>query len=134
MTNSGTADIRAAVEARSRQFEDAYRAGDAERLVTSYFTADRDEPMAFPPGGQGPVRGRAALIAMFSGMIPEMPSIRLELVELVTSEALAFEVGRAHLSAPDGTVATGRYTVCWQNVSGDWRARVDFFAQDGWAD
>ena len=127
------AGVRAAIEDRSRQFEAAYRRGDARALVQSYFVEDALGPMASPPGGQPPVRGRAALIEMFTGMFAGIPEVRLQIVELVPQGDGAFELGRAALTAADGTRIHGRYTVCWLRVNDGWRAKIDFFAADGWA-
>lgn len=126
-------DARAAIAERSRMFEDAYRAGDAARLVTSYFVGEADQPTAFPPGS-APIRGRDGLIAMFSGMIAGVPNIRLETLDVVASDTVAHEVGRAHLTTTEGASNTGRYTVCWINTADGWRAKYDFFAEDGWTD
>lgn len=134
MNDALAAEAQAAIAARSRAFEQAYAAGDATALVTTYFVDDALAPMACPPGGQAPVRGRAALIAMFSGMFAAMPKIRLHTDTLVVDQAQAFELGRAHLTSADGTHITGRYTVCWLKSQGEWRAKVDFFAEDGWND
>jgi ketosteroid isomerase-like protein len=128
------AQARLAIAARSRAFEQAYAAGDAAALVAAYFVDDALAPMACPPGGQAPVIGRAALVAMFNDMFAAMPHIRLQTEQLVVDQAQAFELGRAHLTAADGAPATGRYTVCWLKTHDEWRAKVDFFAEDGWAD
>ena len=126
--------LLAAIAARSRAFEAAYAAGDAAALVEHYFVHDDLQPMASPPGGQPPVRGRAALVAMFQGLIEAAPTIRLQAEAVHGDAQLAFELGRAWLGRADGGQALGRYTVCWRRVGPDWRAQVDFFAEDGWAD
>ena len=125
-------DARSAIAAKSRLFEHKYNNNDPVGLVNGYFAEEVDDPMASPPGGQAPVRGRAALIGMFSAMIPEVPAIRLELIDLVDSADQAYELGRAHLVRADGVEMTGRYTACWIRRGDEWRAKVDFFAEDGW--
>jgi len=124
--------LREAIEQRSRLFEDAYRKADAKRLVESYFVDDADGPLASPPGGQPPMRGRAALIQMFAGMFAAVPEVRLSIVELVPQGDGAFELGRATLTTADGARAYGRYTVCWRTARDGLRAKIDFFATDGW--
>ncbi|EJL30766.1 hypothetical protein PMI01_02989 [Caulobacter sp. AP07] len=128
-----TETTKAAIAARSRLFEQAYGAGDAEKLVSDYFVEDGLEPIACPPGGTPPIGGRGNLVAMFTGMFADAPKIRLETETLRVSPVQAFEVGRAFLTLADGSGAIGRYTVCWVKSGEDWRAAVDFFAQDGWA-
>lgn len=127
-------DLLAAIAARSRAFEAAYAAGDAAALVEHYFVPDELQPMACPPGGQPPVRGRAALVAMFHALIAAAPTIRLQAEAVHGDAGLAFELGRARLGRAGGGEALGRYTVCWRRVGAEWRAQVDFFAEDGWPD
>lgn len=127
------ADAATAIAERSRHFEAAYAAADADALVDGYFVSDADNPAAYPPGS-APVMGRAALKGMFAGMFAGAPAIRLELVDLVANGAIAMEIGRARLTTGDGGEAIGRYTVCWINTPEGWRAKADFFAEDGWPD
>jgi ketosteroid isomerase-like protein len=134
MPSFDDAAVSEAIAARNRQFEQAYAAGDAKRLVDAYFVSDALEPLASPPGGQTPRRGRAELVAMFDSMFPSAPGIRLEQVSLLSSQDLAFELGRAFLDLAGGGQAIGRFTVCWVREAGEWRAKTDFFAEDGWAD
>lgn len=131
MSNEETA---AAIARQSRKFEAAYAAADSNALVDGYFAADADNPTAYPPGGTAPVSGRAALKALFAGMFVDVPVIRLELVDLLVSDTLATEIGLAHLTTRDGSKVKGRYVVCWIRTGEGWRAKVDFFAEDGWAD
>ena len=126
-------EVRRAVEARTRAFESAFNGRDAAGLVAAYFVSDALEPMACPPGAS-PVRGRAALIGMYSAQMAAVATIRLELIELAASGGLAFELGRAFATASDGSSMIGRYTVCWVKEGTEWRARIDFFAADGWKD
>jgi ketosteroid isomerase-like protein len=124
--------MRAAIEYRSRLFEQAYLKGNARALVESYFVEDALGPLASPPGGQPLVRGHRALIELFSGMFAAIPEVRLSIIELIPQGDGAFELGRAKLTGADGARMDGRYTVCWLKVSDGWRARIDFFAADGW--
>ena len=121
-----------AIETRSREFESNFAKRDARSLVNAYFVEDADQPLASPPGGTAPVRGRAALVKMFEAQFEAVRSIRLELIQLDAAPEMAFELGRAHLTLLDGQNVQGRYAAQWRNTSGDWRVKVDFFAQDGW--
>jgi len=129
-----TAALLAAIDERSRLFERAYGAGDAAGLVAGYFAADEYRPRACPPGGVPPVEGHAALVSMFTGMFAGAPAIALETLDVTASDSVAFELGRARLTLADGSTATGRFTVCWIATPQGWRAKIDFFAQDGWED
>ena len=121
-----------AIEARSREFESNFAKRDARSLVTAYFVEDAEQPLASPPGGTAPVRGRAALIKMFEAQFEAVRAIRLELVELDADPEMAFELGRAHLTLQGGEHVQGRYAAQWRNTSAGWRVKIDFFAQDGW--
>ena len=123
--------VRRAIETRTRSFEDHFNARDAQALVNEYFVSDALGPTACPPG-IAPVRGRSALVALYSAMMADVTTIRLELVELATSGDMAFELGRAFAEASDGSPMIGRYTVCWVKEGTEWRASIDFFAVDGW--
>jgi ketosteroid isomerase-like protein len=123
-----------AIEARSREFEANFAKRDARSLVTAYFVEDAEQPLASPPGGGAPVRGRAALIKMFETQFEAVRAIRLELVELDAAPEMAFELGRAHLTLQGGENVKGRYAVQWRNTLAGWRVKIDFFAQDGWGD
>ena len=130
----GHEDTIAAIAERTRLFTEAYRAADPVLLVASYFVEDEDGPVAYPPGGIPPVKGREALIAMFSEQMRDVSDIRLETLEVTASGGVASEVGRAHLTLAEGASATGRYVVCWIATAKGWRAKSDFFAIDGWLD
>lgn len=127
-------DIKASIARMSRVFEGNYNAGNAQGLVDAYFASDDFAPYASPPGGSPPVRGRPALVELYAGMMPDIPRIELETIDVVTDGGFAYEVGRAHLTLADGQPGTGRYAVCWLLTPDGWRAKIDFFAADGWVD
>ena len=138
MTNprdrSADDEVRRALAARNREFEARFAAHDAQGLVAAYFVGDAEQPMASPPGGVSPVRGRTALAQMFSAQFAAIRSIRLESLQVKAGGDIAFELGRAHLELNGGGSALGRYTVLWRKSDDGWRAKIDFFAADGWSD
>lgn len=127
-------DTKASIIGMARVFEDSYNAGDAQGLVDAYFASDDFTPYASPPGGSPPARGRAALVELYAGMMPDIPRIELETIDVVIDGTLAYEVGRSHLTLADGRPSKGRYVVCWLHTPDGWRAKIDFFAADGWVD
>lgn len=127
-------EARRALDARNREFEARFAAHDAQGLVAAYFVGDQEQPMASPPGGVPPVRGRAALAEMFQAQFAAIRSIRLESLQVEVGGDIAFELGRAHLELNGSGSALGRYTVLWRKSDDGWRAKTDFFATDGWAD
>jgi ketosteroid isomerase-like protein len=126
--------VKLAIAARSRDFESRFGAGDAAGLVEGYFVPDVANPMASPPGGQRPLKGRAALVDLFTAQLRDASAIRLETEHLDATGDMAFELGRAHLTLRTGQEVKGRYTVLWKRWDGEWRAVIDFFAADGWQD
>lgn len=124
----------AAIEKRSRRFEENFAAHNAERLVADYFVPDAMNPLASGPGGGAPVKGRDNLRGMFTAQFSMFTKIRLETYALEDGTEQAFELGRAHLTLKEGGNALGRYTVLWVNTDDGWRAKIDFFAADGWTD
>ena len=129
-------DVRAeaarAIAERSRAFERHFGEGDAKALVDDYFVRAPLTPQASPPGGQPPVRGHTALVALFEGQFNDAKAIRLETLQVEAGGDIAYELGRAHLSLRAGIDVTGRYAVLWKRVDDEWRALIDFFAADGW--
>lgn len=125
-------DARAAIAARSREFEARFAARDAHGLVTSYFVPDSARPIASPPGGVPPVEGRANIEAMFSAQFEVLRTVRLEAICLDVADDMAYELGRAHLMLRSNEPALGRYSVLWKRLGTEWRAKIDFFAEDGW--
>lgn len=126
--------VARAIGLKNRAFEAHYNAGDAKGLVEAYFARDQIGALVSPPGGMAPVQGREEIVSLFTGMVVDAPSIQLRSESIVTSGDLAFELGRAYLRLANGANAIGRFTVCWVRENGEWWARADFFAQDGWSD
>lgn len=122
-----------AINGRNREFESRFLARDAQGLVAAYFVEDSDGPNASPPGGVAPVRGHAALVEMFTAQFALIRAVHLETLRVEVCAELAFELGRARLSLTSGQQAWGRYCVLWRKARGEWRAKIDFFAQDGWS-
>lgn len=127
-------EIKESIVRMSRVFEENYNAGNAQGLVDAYFASDDFAPYASPPGGNPPVRGRSALVELYASMMPDIPRIELETTDVVIDGALAYEVGRSHLTLADGQSGKGRYAICWLRTPDGWRAKIDFFAADGWVD
>jgi ketosteroid isomerase-like protein len=132
MGDRETRSVTSAIRGRSRAFEAAFAAGDAEGLVDGYFVSDSEGPVASPPGTK-PVRGRAAIVDMFKRQFVDAAAIRLETLSVDVSGSIAYEFGRAHLDLRSGVELKGRYAVLWRKGVRGWRVKTDFFAE-GWPD
>jgi ketosteroid isomerase-like protein len=124
--------VEASIDKRERSLEACFAKHDATCLVNGYYVSDAQEPIASPPGGQPPVRGRAALIKMFEGMMQDAQAVKLEHVLIIVDGNLASELGLSHVTLKSGKTVTGRFSVLWLHENGGWRAKLDFFSDDGW--
>jgi hypothetical protein len=126
------ATVTAAIDARERAVEACFTKRDAECLVNGFYVSDANVPIASPPGGQPPVRGRAALIKMFEHVMQEARSVHLEHTEIFVHGKVATELGRSQVILASGKTVAGRFSVLWMREKDGWRAKLDFFADDGW--
>lgn len=133
VSSSARAATLAAIEARARTFERQFAAGDIERLVDDYFAEDRWQPLLSGPGGVPPFRGRTALVEQFRAIRKNSVALTIRPLEIFVGRDLAQELGRVTITGADGVARTGRYTVLWVSTEKGWKARVDFFAPDGWS-
>ena len=124
--------VRAAIEARDRAFEACFAKRDAECVVTEFYVSDALNPVSSGPGNQPPVRGRTALIKSFEEAFKVVKMVELEPIDIVVRGDMADELGRSHVSLQSGVTSIGRYSVVWLRDADGWRAKVDFFADDGW--
>jgi uncharacterized protein (TIGR02246 family) len=116
-----------AIAAINRQFEEAARKGDLDRLASLY-TADA---MAFPPDGPI-VKGREDIKQMWGSVATQMglKDVRLETLDLEQAGDTAYEVGEATLTHSGGT-AIVKFIVVWKIVDGQWRLHRDIWNSRG---
>ena len=114
---------RTAIAAVNRQFEEAARTGDLDRLASLY-TADA---MAFPPDGPI-VKGREDIKQMWGSVAMQMglKDVRLETLHLEQAGETAYEVGEATLTHSGGR-AVVKFVVVWKVVDGQWRLHRDIW-------
>lgn len=114
---------RSDIAAVNRQFEEAARKGDLDRLASLY-TADA---IALPPDGPL-VRGRDSIKQMWGSIAQQigLKDVRLETVDLEQAGDTAYEVGEATLTVATGT-AVVKFVVVWKNVGGQWRLHRDIW-------
>lgn len=118
---------RTAIAAVNRQFEDAAKQGDLDRLAALY-TADA---MALPPDGPI-VKGRENIKQMWGSVATQMglKEVRLETMDLEVTGDTAYEVGEATLTHGGGT-ASMKFVVVWKMVDGQWRLHRDIWNSKG---
>jgi|ERR1700691_3561835 len=121
------------IAAKERAFEACIDRRDAACAVNGFYVSDTDGPIASPPGGTSPVRGRQALTQMFGHALDDLQSVRLEQVEVIVRGDMADELGRSRVTLKNGKTVVGRFAVLWIRTADGWRAKLDFFADDGWS-
>jgi uncharacterized protein (TIGR02246 family) len=111
----------------NRQFEDAARKGDLERLASLY---TRDA-IALPPDSPM-VKGRDNIKQMW-GMIAQqigLKDVRLNTIDLDVNGDTAYEVGEADLTIANGSAAV-KFVVVWKKIDGQWRLHRDIWNAKG---
>lgn len=118
---------RAEIAAVNRQFEDAARAGDLERIASLY-SADA---MAFPPDGPI-VKGHDNIKQMWGTIAQQigLTDVKLDTLDLEITGDTASEVGEATLTTAGGT-AVVKYVVVWKRVDGRWQIHRDIWNTKG---
>jgi uncharacterized protein (TIGR02246 family) len=118
---------RSAIAAVNRQFEEAARKGDVERLASLY-TGDA---MALPPDGPI-VKGRDNIKRMWASIAQQMglKDVRLETLDFEQAGDTGYEVGEATLTLGNGT-AVVKFVVVWKMVDGQWRLHRDIWNVKG---
>lgn len=84
--------------------------------------------------GRPPARGKKEILADFLRVGEGPRSMKIRTIEVTVSRDMACEIGRVFLSGPDGAERIGRFTVLWLKTTQGWRAKMAFFASDGWKD
>lgn len=115
------------IAAVNRQFEEAARKGDLDRLASLY-TADA---MALPPDSQV-VKGRDNIKQMWGTIAQQigLKDVRLNTLDLQLAGETAYEVGEAILTVANGTAAVN-FVVVWKKVDGQWRLHRDIWNAKG---
>lgn len=115
------------IAAINRQFEDAARKGDLDRLASLY-TADA---VALPPDGPV-VKGRDSIKQMWGSIAQQigLKDVRLATLDFEQAGDTGYEVGEATLTVSSGT-AVVKFVVVWKKVDGQWRLHRDIWNTKG---
>ncbi len=108
------------------QWCDKVRTQDVEWIVNLF----SDQGRVHPPGAD-PVVGTEALRAFWREMahtaglsVSWWPT----LVHVSTAGDMAYDVGAASTTLPDGRTMAGKYLVVWVRQNGQWKVAVDMFS------
>ena len=118
---------RADIASVNRQFEEAARKGDVDRLAALY----TPDAMAFPPDGPT-VKGRDNIKQMWASVAQQMglKEVRLNTLDFELAGDTGYEVGEATLAVASGTVVV-KYVVVWKKLDGQWRLHRDIWNTKG---
>jgi uncharacterized protein (TIGR02246 family) len=118
---------RSDIAAVNRQFEEAARKGDLERLASLY----TPDAVALPPDSHM-VKGRESIKQMWGTIAQQigLKDVRLDTLDLELAGDTACEVGEATLTLASGT-AVVKFVVVWKKVEGQWRLHRDIWNGKG---
>ena len=111
------------ISAVNRQFEDAARKGDLDRLAALY----TPDAVALPPDGPV-VKGRDNIKQMWGTLAQQvgLKDVRLDTLDFEQAGDTGYEVGQATLTVGTGT-AVVKFVVVWKKVGGQWRLHRDIW-------
>jgi uncharacterized protein (TIGR02246 family) len=117
----------AEISAVNRQFEDAARKGDLDRLASLY----TPDAIAFPPDGPL-VKGRDSIKQMWGTIAQQigLKDVRLDTLDFEQVGDTGYEVGEATLAVSSGT-AVVKFVVVWKKVGSQWRLHRDIWNAKG---
>jgi uncharacterized protein (TIGR02246 family) len=115
------------IAAVNRQFEEAARKGDLDRLASLY----TPDAIALPPDSPM-MKGRENIKQMWGAIAQQigLKDIRLNTLDLQTAGETAYEVGEASLTLANGT-AVVKFVVVWKKLDGQWRLHRDIWNARG---
>jgi uncharacterized protein (TIGR02246 family) len=115
------------IAAVNRQFEEAARKGDLDRLASLY----TQDAIALPPDSPM-VKGRENIKQMWGTVAQQigLKDVRLDTLDLEVAGETAYEVGEATLTVAGGT-AVVKFVVVWKRADGQWRLHRDIWNTKG---
>ena len=119
--------VRAAIDANTKQFIEAFNKGDAAAVANMYTMDAR----LLPPNGEM-VEGRENIQKFWQGAISAgLKMVSLETVHVESQGNIAVEVGRYTSTVPGAggvtTTDNGKYVVMWKRAGRSWKLAVDIF-------
>ncbi len=110
------AAVRVELEAVTRRWEEALRAGRPDEVAPEVFTLDA---VRLPPG-EPPVRGLTAIEAALRGSAP-LAEVRFRISEVEVSRDLAHAMGTYVVRTPSGERLAGKFLEVWKRTGEGWR-------------
>lgn len=117
-----------AINALERQWCEKAREQDVDWIVNLF----SDDGRVHPPGAD-PVVGKEALRAFWTQMTHTAGlsvSWQPTMVQVSAAGDMAYDVGVALTTLPDGSSVAGKYVVVWVRKGKEWKVAVDMFSQN----
>jgi ketosteroid isomerase-like protein len=112
----GAQDVRAALEAATRLFVDAFNAGNAAAVAERY----SPEAMVLAPGRE-PARGRDAIREFWSEALEAGgATVEFTVTSLEALGDMAIETGAVTIRVEGEVVEVDNYLVVWRREAGEW--------------
>ncbi|HYO47923.1 MAG TPA: nuclear transport factor 2 family protein [Gemmatimonadota bacterium] len=118
-------DTKAAIEAGSQAWQEAWTAGDAAGVTALY----AKDAIVLAPGAE-PVTGHEAIQAFWQASIDERSgdTEKITTLEVHAMGDMAVEVGSYANTGPDAQHNDhGKFIAVWKKVDGEWKIARDIF-------
>lgn len=120
------ADQSAELAGLSPSWNEAFNAGDADRLADLY----TEDCVLMPPNAEM-AKGQAKAKAEFQGMIDAGLTGEIDTIAAVAAGGVGYHTGTYRLKAADGTVIDrGKFTEAWRKIDGEWKIANDIWNSD----
>lgn len=118
-------DIRKAIEAASKKFNEVFTKGDAAGLAAMYAKGAK----VLPPNGTI-IESDPGILELWRSFIGSGAKLSLGTTFVDGRGDLAYEVGTYSITTPDGGKDTGKFVVVWKRQNGVWKIAADIWNSD----
>lgn len=118
-------DIRTAIEAASKGFEEALSKGQAAKIADMYAEGAR----VMPPNGPM-VQEQKKIQEFWQGFINSGAKLSLSTSDVEAQGNVAIEVGTYVMISPDNKRDLGKFVVVWKRHKSGWKLATDIWNSD----
>jgi ketosteroid isomerase-like protein len=124
MRETSLTEVRAAIEAGSKQWEAGVRSGSGAAIAALYAA----DAQVFPPNGDI-VSGTEAITKFWQDFIDSgATDVKLTVLDVEAQGNLAVEVGKYEDIGEGGKVGdSGKYVAVWKRAGGEWKIYRDIW-------
>jgi ketosteroid isomerase-like protein len=118
-------NVRSAIEAASKGFEEALKKGQAARIADMYEKGAR----VMPPNG-AMIQQRQQIQEFWQGFIDSGAKLSLSTSNVEAQGNVAIEVGTYEMISPDNSRDAGKFVVVWRRYRNGWKITIDIWNSD----